>query len=63
MQLLTAELRAQLPPLYSQETNKDPQVHLLCPAEHKQTYVLATVMCFESTQALRMGGHAADESA
>ena len=33
MQLLTAELRAQLPPLYSQEKNKDPIVHLkiFCP--------------------------------
>jgi len=33
MQLLTAELRSQLPPLYSQEHNKDPTVHLkfFCP--------------------------------
>jgi hypothetical protein len=33
MQLLTAELRSQLPPLYSQEKNKDPTVHLkiFCP--------------------------------
>ena len=27
MQLLTAELRSQLPPLYSQEHNQDPVVH------------------------------------
>src|ERR1700719_1251931 len=27
MKLLTAELRAQLPPLYSQEKNEDPTVH------------------------------------
>ena len=33
MQLLTAELRSQLPPLYSQEHNKDPTVHakFFCP--------------------------------
>lgn len=33
MQLLTAELRAQLPPLYSQEKMQDPIVHLklFCP--------------------------------
>ena len=33
MQLLTAELRAALPPLYSQEKNKDPTVHIkyFCP--------------------------------
>jgi len=33
MKLLTAELRAQLPPLYSQEKNKDPTVHVkfFCP--------------------------------
>src|SRR6202044_3121831 len=33
MQLLTAELRSKLPPLYSQEKNKDPTVHLkiFCP--------------------------------
>jgi hypothetical protein len=33
MQLLTAELRAQLPPLYSQENKKDPTVHakFFCP--------------------------------
>ncbi len=28
MQLLTAALRAQLPPLYSQENSQDPTVHL-----------------------------------
>lgn len=28
MELLPAELRAQLPPLYSQEENKDPTVHI-----------------------------------
>jgi hypothetical protein len=33
MELLTAELRSQLPPLYSQENNKDPTVHanFFCP--------------------------------
>jgi hypothetical protein len=33
MKLLTEELRAQLPPLYSQEKNKDPTVHVkfFCP--------------------------------
>ena len=33
MQLLTEELRAQLPALYSQESNKDPTVHakFFCP--------------------------------
>jgi hypothetical protein len=33
MQLLTADLRSQLPPLYSQEKNKDPIVHakFFCP--------------------------------
>jgi len=33
MQLLTAELRSQLPPLYSQENNKDPTVvcKFFCP--------------------------------
>ena len=33
MKLLTEELRAQLPPLYSQEGNKDPTVHVkfFCP--------------------------------
>src|SRR6266436_2193922 len=33
MQLLTAELRSQFPPLYSQEHNKDPTVHakFFCP--------------------------------
>ena len=33
MKLLTAELRSTLPPLYSQEKNKDPTVHLkiFCP--------------------------------
>jgi len=33
MQLLTAELRASLPPLYSQEKNENPVVHLkfFCP--------------------------------
>jgi hypothetical protein len=44
MKLLTAELRAQLPPLYSQEKNQDPTVHALCSAKHKACYVLATVM-------------------
>src|SRR5712692_2156256 len=28
MELLTDELRAQLPPLYAQENNKDPTVHI-----------------------------------
>ncbi len=34
MELLTAELRAQLPPLYTQKKSKDPTVHwsFLCPA-------------------------------
>ena len=31
MQLLTPELRAQLPRLYTQETEKDPIVHLQSP--------------------------------
>jgi hypothetical protein len=33
MKLLTAELRAELPPLYSQEATKDPTVHakFFCP--------------------------------
>ncbi len=44
MKLLTAELRAQLPPLYSQEKNQDPTVHVLCSAQHKTCYVSATVM-------------------
>ncbi len=30
MKLLTDEMRSQLPPLYSQENNKDPTVHALC---------------------------------
>jgi|SRR5690348_15727745 hypothetical protein len=30
MKLLTAEVRAQLPPLYSQEKNEDLTVHVLC---------------------------------
>lgn len=44
MELLTAELRASLPPLYSQENNRDPVVHCLCSRQHKQCYVSATVM-------------------
>jgi len=44
MQLLTAELRAQLPPLYSQENNKDPTVHVLCSTGHKTCYAPAAVM-------------------
>ena len=33
MKLLNAKLRSQLPPLYSQENNKDPTVHakFFCP--------------------------------
>jgi hypothetical protein len=44
MELLTAELRAQLPALYSQEHNQGPTVHCLCPVEHKQCYAPAAVM-------------------
>jgi len=39
MKLLTAELRASLPPLYAQEKNTDPPVHALCSQEHKTCYV------------------------
>jgi hypothetical protein len=44
MKLLTSELRAQLPPLYSQEKNEDLTGWALCSQEHKTRYVSATVI-------------------
>jgi hypothetical protein len=44
MKLLTDELRARLPPLYSQEAETDPMVVSLCSAEHKTCYAPAAVM-------------------
>jgi len=44
MKLLTDELRARLPPLYSQESEQDPMVHALCCRQHKACYAVLTVM-------------------
>jgi hypothetical protein len=44
MQLLTAELRAQLPAIYAQTDNPDPLVRLLCSREHKAYYAALSVM-------------------
>jgi hypothetical protein len=44
MALLSAELRARLPALYSQDVNRDPIVYALCCAQHKAYYAALTVM-------------------
>jgi hypothetical protein len=44
MKLLTDELRARLPQLYSQEAEQDPMVHVLCFRQHKTCYAVLTVM-------------------
>jgi hypothetical protein len=44
MKLLTDELRARLPPLYSEEAEADPIVYALCCAQHKAYYAALGVM-------------------
>jgi hypothetical protein len=44
MQLLTAELRAQLPALYEQEKNDTQTVFCLCSTGHNAYYASAPVM-------------------
>lgn len=44
MDLLPAELRKALPPLYSQESSGSPMVYILCPAEHNACYAPVAVM-------------------
>jgi hypothetical protein len=55
MQLLTAELRASLPPLYAQDGNKDPIVHALCCRQHKACYVPAEIMLWQSSGGWKRG--------
>jgi len=50
MKLLTKEVRAELPPLYTQEKNEDPTVYVLCSAEHKTCYASAAVMLCRSAR-------------
>jgi hypothetical protein len=44
MKLLTDELRARLPPLYSQEAEAEPIVYALCGAQHNWYYAVLGVM-------------------
>ena len=57
MKLLIPELRASLPPLYSQEKVPGPVVHALCFREHKACYVPAEVMlCWFESPRLNLPG-------